>query len=134
MVRLSFAVAVILPVVLLLDVTRAQAFELESVKSKCATEFKTLCKDVVPGQGRLLACLYAYEDKLSDSCAAAVYDASDLLEQVFEALRTFTVECREDAQRLCPSVKPGRGRIRACLSEHEAALKTSCRDALVRTP
>ncbi len=134
MTRLAFAVAVVLPVVLLLDASRVQAFELDEVKFKCATEFKTLCKDVVPGQGRLLACLYVYDDKLSDRCAAAVYDGSDLLEQVFEALRTFTIACRDDAKRLCPGVQPGRGRIRACLSEHEAALKESCRDALVRTP
>ncbi len=124
----------VLPLVLLLDVSRVQAFDLDEVKYRCATEFKTLCKDVVPGQGRLLACLYVYNDKLSDTCADAVYDGSDLLEQVFEALRTFTTVCRDDAKRLCPGVQVGRGRIRACLSEHKAALQESCRDALVRTP
>jgi hypothetical protein len=28
----------------------------------CNKEFETYCKDVTPGEGRLLACLYAYED------------------------------------------------------------------------
>ncbi len=134
MTRLVFAVAVVLPMALLLEASPVQAFDLDNVKYKCATEFKTLCKDVVPGQGRLLACLYVYDDKLSDQCAAAVYDASELLEQVFEALRNFTAQCRHDAQRFCPGVKPGRGRIQACLSEREEALTKSCRDALLRTP
>ncbi len=129
MTRLSFAVTV-----LLLEASRVQALDLEDLKYKCETDFKTLCKDVVRGQGRLLACLYAHEDKVSDTCAAAVHDGSELLEQVFEALRIFTNECREDAGRFCPDVKPGRGRIRVCLFEHEKSLRKSCREALVRTP
>jgi hypothetical protein len=35
--------------------------------------------------------------------------------------------CRQDAERLCPGVKPGGGRIRACLKEHQAELSDACK-------
>ena len=38
----------------------------------CKTELATHCKGVTPGEGRLLACLYAYEDKLSSRCDYAL--------------------------------------------------------------
>lgn len=37
----------------------------ETVAKGCQKEIEGFCKDVTPGQGRVLACLYAYGDKLS---------------------------------------------------------------------
>jgi len=39
----------------------------------CSDEIDRYCRDVTPGEGHLLACLYAYEDRLSPACRAA-YD------------------------------------------------------------
>jgi hypothetical protein len=36
--------------------------------------------------------------------------------------------CAEDVQRLCPGVKPGGGRLAACLRQHEAELGEACRE------
>jgi hypothetical protein len=36
--------------------------------------------------------------------------------------------CKEDAKRLCADVKPGGGRIRQCLKEHEADLSSACKE------
>ena len=52
----------------------------------CKTELETHCKGVTPGEGRLLACLYAYEDKLSSRCDYALYDAAARLDQAVTAL------------------------------------------------
>src|SRR5262249_49690865 len=47
----------------------------DQVKEGCKAELESHCKDVTPGDGRLLACLYAFEDKLSPRCDYALYDA-----------------------------------------------------------
>lgn len=40
--------------------------------------------------------------------------------------------CRADFDRLCPSVRPGGGRIVACLKSHATELTPQCRNALPR--
>jgi hypothetical protein len=46
----------------------AQQNLVESVVNGCKAELDTYCKDVTPGEGRILACLYARNDKLSGKC------------------------------------------------------------------
>ncbi len=41
---------------------------LQSVADGCKVELETYCTKVTPGQGRILACLYAHGDKLSAKC------------------------------------------------------------------
>ena len=38
--------------------------------------------------------------------------------------------CRDDIQKLCPGVRPGGGRIKACMEAHMEQLSQPCRDAL----
>jgi hypothetical protein len=38
--------------------------------------------------------------------------------------------CRPDVQKLCAGIKPGGGRIVACLHEHEADVSPTCQDAM----
>ncbi len=45
----------------------------------CQAEIETYCKDVTPGEARILACLYAHEDKLPERCLYALYEASGQL-------------------------------------------------------
>jgi hypothetical protein len=49
----------------------------------CQAEIETYCKDVTPGEIRILACLYAHEDKLPERCLYALYEASGQLERSF---------------------------------------------------
>ena len=56
------------------------------VADGCSKEIGTYCKSVTVGQGRILACLYAYEDKLSNRCDYALYEASAQLERALTAL------------------------------------------------
>ncbi|MDH3279693.1 MAG: cysteine rich repeat-containing protein [Gammaproteobacteria bacterium] len=48
----------------------------ETVAQGCEKELQSYCAKVTPGKGRVLACLYAHEDKLSGRCEYALYDAA----------------------------------------------------------
>jgi hypothetical protein len=48
---------------------------------ECQAEIETYCKDVIPGEARIMACLYAHEDKLPKRCRYAFYEASVQLER-----------------------------------------------------
>ena len=41
----------------------------------CRADIDTYCAQVTPGEQRLMACIYAYNDKLSDECKGNVRDA-----------------------------------------------------------
>ena len=58
----------------------------ETVLDGCSKEFESYCKNVTPVEGRLLACLYAYSDKLSNRCEYALYDAASQLQRALTAL------------------------------------------------
>ncbi len=102
----------------------------EQVLEGCASELETWCAAVTPGEGRLLACLYAHGDKLSGQCDFALYDAAVRLERAISALTYVASECRGDIESLCAGVQMGEGRIAQCLNEHAAELSESCDRAL----
>jgi hypothetical protein len=102
----------------------------EEVKKGCKTELETHCKPVTPGNGRLLACLYSYGDKLSGGCEYALYDAAVQLERAVAALTYVANECMDDAEKHCASVPVGEGRIIECLKKNDGKLDARCKQAL----
>ncbi|MCA1827181.1 MAG: hypothetical protein LC689_09625 [Myxococcales bacterium] len=38
--------------------------------------------------------------------------------------------CRADRMKLCKDVKPGEGRIKACLNDHQADLSPKCKKGI----
>jgi hypothetical protein len=117
--------------VILLFTTSSMADEslLESVVEGCMTELETYCKDVTPGQKRVLACLYSYNDKLSGKCEYALYDAAIQLERAIAALSYIVNECADDLVELCADVPAGEGRLLECLAENESKVTARCKDA-----
>jgi hypothetical protein len=103
---------------------------IDTVAKGCEKELTTYCKDVTPGEGRVLACLYAFEDKLSATCEYALYDAASQLERVVAALSYAVNECRGDLQKFCPGTQPGQGRLLTCLKKNEKSVSNRCNDAL----
>ena len=120
---------------LLLAGGRAQAQEtvVEGLKKACHKELTTFCKGVTPGEGRILACLYAFEDRVSDKCIYALYDASLQLEQAVAAVKFAASACKDDLQKFCANVKVGQGRALACLGKNEKEVSQACKDALKQT-
>ena len=108
----------------------AQETLIETVANGCKTEITTYCKDVKPGEGRILACLYAYEDKLSGKCEYALYDAAARLERAVAALTYVAKECEADIVANCGGVKAGEGRVLQCLEKNEAKVSARCKGAI----
>ncbi len=102
----------------------------ESVANGCQAEIESYCADVVPGQGRILACLYSRSDKLSGKCEYALYDAAVQLERRIAALTYVVNECSEDLERLCSEVRAGEGRLLTCLEKNAAQVSARCTGAL----
>ena len=102
----------------------------ETVEQGCATEITTYCSQVSPGEGRLLACFYAHEDKLSGQCQYALYSASAQLDQAVSALDYLATQCRDDILKLCGGVQVGEGRVLDCLKSNSASVSAACNQAV----
>jgi cysteine rich repeat protein len=107
----------------------AQEGPVEVVAQGCKKEIETYCKDVTPGEGRVIACLYAHEDKLSGRCDFALYDAAAQLERAVNALAYVANECADDLRSFCKSVEAGEGRLLACLQKNDAKVSQRCKQA-----
>jgi len=120
---------------LLLVAGQAQAADtlVDSLKKACNKELTTFCKGVPQGQGRILACLYAFQDKVSDKCIYALYDASLQLEEAVAAVKFAASQCKDDLQKFCANVEVGQGRALACLNKNDKNVSQTCKDALKQT-
>jgi hypothetical protein len=102
----------------------------DTVMKGCATEMETFCSQVSPGEGRMLACFYAHEDKLSGQCQYALYGAATELEAALAALDYVATECRDDILEYCAAVEVGEGRVIECLRSNSDSVNASCIKAL----
>ena len=130
MKKLIVGIAVLCCVMLLGGIAVAQEkARTEKVLTGCADEVETYCKNVTPGKGRLLSCLYAYEDKISTQCQIALCQAVPSLEMALTTLSYLAGECRDDLKKFCSDVKPGEGRLINCLDKKKDALTDRCKTA-----
>ena len=118
--------------VLLLGIAGVNAEQglVETVANGCKMEIEKYCSQVTPGQGRILACLYAHEDKLSAKCEYALYDAAVQLERAVAALSYVANECNADLEKYCESIEPGKGRLLDCLDKHDKQVSKRCKQAI----
>jgi len=106
---------------------------LDTFTEGCQTELTTFCKDVTPGEGRILACLYAFGDKLSPRCEYAVYDSMGQLSRTLTNLSYAVNECSDDLKTYCANIKPGEGRLLDCLKQNKDKVSSRCNSALQDT-
>ena len=116
-------------VILLCGSVLADKDPLSTVTTGCQKELDTYCKDVTLGDGRLLACLYAHNDKLSGRCEYALYDAAAQLERAVAALTYVANECKDDLKNYCSGIAMGEGRLVKCLEKHDDKVSDRCKDA-----
>ncbi|MEN6373929.1 MAG: cysteine rich repeat-containing protein [Smithella sp.] len=127
MIRSMFAISLVL---FFVGSALAQEKVVRTVTEGCKNEINTYCKNVTPGEGRLLACLYAYGDKLSGRCEYALYDASVQLERAVNALNYVANECRDDLKTYCSAVRPGEGRLLDCIEKNKKKVSSRCTQAV----
>ena len=113
--------------------TMAQDTLIEYLVDACEADLQQYCSQVTPGEGRLLHCMAAHEDKISGRCEYAFYQAATLLEQLSAAITYVAMECKTDIETHCGDIAVGEGRILACLSEHESEIAESCKKAIADT-
>lgn len=105
----------------------------ETVATGCEKELAAYCQGVTPGDGRILACLYAHADKLSGQCEYALFDAAAQLERAVAALAYLVNECGDDLEKYCAGVPAGEGRLLDCLNQNEKKVSRRCKQALKDT-
>ena len=125
----KIGIIAVLGVLILSGVASAEKGIIETFAEGCKAELETYCKGVKPGDGRLLACLYAQSDKISPRCEYAMYDAASQLERAITALTYVANECRDDLKANCQNIEPGEGRLLDCLAKNDAKVSGRCKQA-----
>jgi hypothetical protein len=119
------------------SVFAAQAFAAEDIvettRQGCQADIDAFCKDVTPGEGRVLSCLGSHEDKLSARCTYSLFDANAQLERFAAAIAYVGFECKADLQKYCGTTEIGDGKLAKCLEANAATLAPGCSQAMKDT-
>ncbi len=113
---------------------RAQEDPVHNVIDACKPDIDSYCSQVSPGEGRLLACFYAHQDKLSGRCGWALYQGAAQIERQLEqfaaAVTHLANQCRDDLLKHCGEVPMGEGRVASCLLDHQDEVSEGCSQAI----
>jgi hypothetical protein len=85
----------------------------------CASDVKSLCAGIQPGDGRVKACIKLHFSDVSAPCQAVLVKAAAI-----------SKACSADVKKVCMDVKPGGGRIEACMKSHLSEISDPCKDAV----
>lgn len=108
----------------------SSADPVQTIADGCSAEIENYCSQVTPGEGRLLACFFAHEDKLSGQCEYALYAAAAELDAAVNALAYVATECKDDILAHCGDVAVGEGRVLDCLEANQEDVSDACKQAV----
>jgi Cysteine rich repeat len=108
------------------------ATEAAKLENSCADDIKKYCGDVTPGEGRMIYCMQAHEDKISSKCAFDLEEAATDVQLSVDNLKDAITACHAEITGVCGKILPGQGRIAACLIANKSTASKSCVDALVK--
>jgi len=100
----------------------------QGLLENCSTDIVKFCSQVSPGNGRVVSCLYAHEDSITEACDAATDDMGALIDGFFASVGEAYAICAPDIESKCSDVKFGQGRIVSCLAENQETLGQDCAD------
>jgi Cysteine rich repeat len=89
-------------------------------ENPCKKDIAKFCKDIEPGEGRILRCLTLFKDDVTPACKKH-------LARIEKAVEEVQTSCADDYAIFCSSVLPGQGRIAACLEKNEKILTPKCK-------
>tara|TARA_B100000700_G_scaffold275066_1_gene320605 strand:+ start:119 stop:556 length:438 start_codon:yes stop_codon:yes gene_type:complete len=118
--------------------TAFAADPVERAIEACEHELTHFCSTVTPGEGRLMMCLGAHEDKISVGCAVAVYEAAVAIDVLAGLIAAIGTACEQEIVDYCATpvsdtelvVEAGQGQVVACLAAHESNLGNSCKSVI----
>ena len=113
----------------LLEKLTARVAKLESA---CASDIKKYCKTVTPGEGRMIYCMEAHEDKISTRCTFELREAATSVQTAADALKDAVIACKAEITGVCGKVPPGQGRIASCLLSNKSTASAGCLEAIQR--
>jgi len=100
------------------------------LESACAKDIKKYCRTVTPGEGRMIYCMEAHEDKISTKCAFELGDAATGVQTAADALKDAVIACKAEISGVCGKIVPGQGRIAACLLSNKSTASAGCVEAI----
>ena len=100
------------------------------LESTCANDIKKYCRTVTPGEGRMIYCMQAHEDKISVKCAFELGEAATNVQTAADALKDGVIACKAEITGVCGKTVPGQGRIAACLLANKSSASSGCAEAL----
>src|SRR6476619_8265368 len=100
------------------------------LESACASDIKKYCRTVTPGEGRMIYCMQAHEDKISVKCAFELGEAATNVQTAADALKDGVIACKAEITGVCGKTVPGQGRIAACLLANRSTASKNCAEAL----
>ena len=106
----------------------------QKLKAACSDDITKYCSSVTPGEGRLLYCLIAHEDKISTKCDYALYSAARNLDRAIDFVEQAADACWPDIQKLCADVPEGGGHIAQCLISKKSTASADCQKILEKIP
>ena len=111
----------------ILEKLTARVVKLESA---CASDIKKYCRTVTPGEGRMIYCMQAHEDKISVKCAFELEEAATNVQTAADALKDGLIACKAEITGVCGKTVPGQGRIAACLIANKSTASSGCAEAI----
>lgn len=110
------------------------ASALQKLQSECGADLAKFCNTVTPGEGRLIYCVMAHEDKISTKCDYALYNASRNMDRALNLVEQAADVCWPDIEKYCADIPEGGGRIAQCLVAKKAVVGQDCQTALEQFP
>jgi hypothetical protein len=96
----------------------------QQLKTACQDEIRNYCSNVTPGQGRLLLCMQAHEDKISRQCELSLLETSRNIGKAVSKMETFAQACWPDIQVFCSGTG---GSVTQCVIDNRPSLSPACR-------
>jgi Golgi apparatus protein 1 len=100
------------------------------LESACAEDIQKYCSTVTPGEGRMIYCMEAHEDKISTKCAFELGEAATSVQSAADALKDAVIACKAEITGVCGKTVPGEGRIAACLLSNKSTASAGCVEAI----
>ena len=104
--------------------------QMQEASEACKNDVQKFCSGVQPGGGRIVRCLKEHADQLSAECKTQGEKMREQRAEHRGRMQELAQACRPDAEKFCPDVKPGGGRIAQCLKQHQTELSSGCSQAI----